>query len=354
MMHVLKHWYDRYLSDPEAVFLLVFIMGISLSIWLFGDILAPVLASVVIAYVLDWMVVRLQRRGIPRSLGIGLVFLFFLGLIVVLSLWIIPLLARETASLFEQLPAMYAEGQQALFLLPERYPEFISQEQVYELTALGKSQISALGQQVLSFSLDSIMTIMTMIVYMVVVPLVVFFFMKDRDAIIKWCGKFLPQKRKTLNIMWEEIDAQMGNYIRGKIAELVIVIVMTYITFALFGLEYAFLLSVLVGISIFIPYIGGIVVTIPIIAIAFFQWGFTAHFAWLIVAYIVTQLIDGNIVVPLLFSEAMDMHPVVIILSIIVFGGLWGFWGLFFAIPLAILVKTLIDDWPVASVPHKK
>jgi putative permease len=121
---------------------------------------------------------------------------------------------------------------------------------------------------------------------------------------------------------------------------------MTYITFFLFGLDYAFLLSVIVGISIFIPYIGGIVVTVPVVAIAFFQWGLSAHFLWLIVAYFVTQLIDSNIIVPLLFSEAMDMHPVVIILAIIVFGGLWGFWGLFFAIPLAILVKALMESWP--------
>ena len=163
---------------------------------------------------------------------------------------------------------------------------------------------------------------------------------------MNWCAGFLPERHQLLSSVWFQVDSQMGNYIRGKLAELVIVVVITYIPFALFGLEYAFLLAFLAGLSIFIPYVGGIAVTIPIVAVAFFQWGWSPEFFWLIVAYAVTQIIDGNIIVPLLFSEAMDMHPVVIILAILVFGGLWGLWGMFFAIPLAILVKALIDGWP--------
>jgi putative permease len=321
-------------------------VSIGLVIWLFGDILTPVLASIVIAYVLDWVAGYLEKWGLPHSLAIALVFLLFIGVFVITALLIIPLLARQMTSLFNELPDMVVKGQQSLYLLPERYPEFISQDQIDELMAIARSQLTQIGQKVLSFSLESIMTLMTVVVYMFVVPFVVYFFLKDRDAILGWCGNFLPTQHNLLSRVWFEVDTQMGNYIRGKLAEFVIVTIMTYIPFAFFRLEYALLLAVLVGLAIFIPYVGAVIATIPVVAVAFFQFGWGMEFVWLMVAYTVVQILDGNVLVPILFSEAIDMHPVVIILSILVFGGLWGLWGMFFAIPLAILIKALIEGWP--------
>ena len=80
--------------------------------------------------------------------------------------------------------------------------------------------------------------------------------------------------------------------------------------------------------------------------IALSQWGFTAQFSYLIFFYILIQALDGNLLVPYLFSEKLNLHPLVIIVAVIIFGGLWGFWGVFFAIPLATLVKAIINAWP--------
>ncbi|WP_455198956.1 AI-2E family transporter, partial [Kaarinaea lacus] len=120
----------------------------------------------------------------------------------------------------------------------------------------------------------------------------------------------------------------------------------TYIAFVMMGLNYAALLGALVGLSVIIPYIGAVVVTIPVALIAFFQWGWGSEFAYLMVAYGIIQALDGNVVVPLLFSEAVNLHPVAIIVAVLLFGGLWGFWGVFFAIPLATLVKAVLNAWP--------
>ena len=129
------------------------------------------------------------------------------------------------------------------------------------------------------------------------------------------------------------MDLQIGNYIRGKILEIIIVGVVTYIVFAWMGLNYAPLLAALVGLSVLVPYIGAAVVTLPVAVIAYFQWGLSAEFGYLILAYGIIQALDGNVLVPILFSEAVNLHPVAIIVSVLVFGGLWGFWGVFFAIP---------------------
>ena len=138
------------------------------------------------------------------------------------------------------------------------------------------------------------------------------------------------------------MDRQIGNYIRGKMLEILVVWIASYITFALFGINYAMLLSALVGLSVVIPYIGAVLVTIPVIFVAYFQWGWGADFGWLVVAYFVIQAIDGSVIVPVLFSEVVDLHPIAIIVAVLVFGGLWGFWGVFFAIPLATLVQAIV------------
>ena len=155
----------------------------------------------------------------------------------------------------------------------------------------------------------------------------IFFFLKDKELIIDWLGRFLPKERRLINEIWIEMDAQIGNYVRGKFNEIIIVGSASYITFVLFGLNYAPLLGLIVGLSVLIPYIGAAVVTLPIAFVAYFQWGLTPDFVWLLVAYGVIQFLDGNVLVPILFSEAVNLHPVAIIVAILVFGGLVGFPG---------------------------
>ena len=106
----------------------------------------------------------------------------------------------------------------------------------------------------------------------------------------------------------------------------------------------------MVGLSVVIPYIGAAIVTLPVAMIAFFQWGWTNEFFYLMLAYGIIQALDGNVLVPLLFSEAVNLHPIAIIVAVLVFGGLWGFWGVFFAIPLATLIKAVMNAWPRARV----
>ena len=123
----------------------------------------------------------------------------------------------------------------------------------------------------------------------------------------------------------------------------------TYVAFAWLGLNYAVLMATLVGLSVVIPYIGAALVTIPVAAIGLFQFGWEGEFFWLMASYGIIQALDGNVLVPLLFSEVVNLHPVVIIISVLLFGGLWGLWGVFFAIPLATLLKAVFSAWPTSG-----
>lgn len=353
MFNVIQAWFNRYFSDPEAV-LLFFILNIGFGLVIsLNEILAPVLAAIVIAYLLEWVVARIQQLNLPRFPAVLITFIGFLGLLFTTLLILLPLLWQQVANLFDDLPKILLRSQQLLFDLVAKFPQFLSQEQVHAFTSELLTEARDWAKVVLSISWSSITGLMTGIVYLVLVPLLVFFFLKDRDVILDWAARFLPRKRSLLRQVSAEVNDQIGNYIRGKVVEILVVTIATYAVFGLFNMPYAFLLAFLVGISSLIPYVGAIVVTIPILIVAYFQWGWNAEFGYFTAAYLIVQGLDANILVPLLFSEAVNLHPVAIVVATLFFGGIWGFWGVFFAIPLATLVKAVLNAWPKSHHSQK-
>jgi len=345
MIDLVKSWYNRYFSDPQAIILTAVLVIGSTIILTMGDMLLPVLASIVIAYLLEGVVRLMQHHGSQRITAVILVFMIFIAFLVFLFFGVAPLVSSQLTELFKELPRYLTQGQQLLLQLPEVYP-FISELQVKELIDLINREITGLGSQIVSLSFSSIPGLITLAVYIFLVPVLVFLFMKDKERIWEWFGNILPRDRKLVSQVSDEMDLQLGKYIRGKFLEILVVGVVTYIGFSILGLKYSLLLAVLVGLSVLVPYIGAAAVTIPVVIIAFFQWGWTNEFFWLVGFFGVSQALDGTVLVPWLFSGLVNLHPIAIIVSVLVFGGLWGFWGVFFAIPLATLVSAVIHAWP--------
>lgn len=346
MLDVLKRWYQIRFSDPDAVTLFLLLVFCFAVLWLFGDLLAPLLVALVMAYLLEWPVSRLQRSGLSRTVATSLVLLLFITVTTLMLLGLIPTLVSQGVNLAKEAPAMLAHAQDYVRTLPEKYPEIIDVSLVETIIDNIRQRILTGGEQLVSASLSSLINVVAILIYAILVPLMVFFMLKDKQVLMGGLRRFLPRNRTLVNRVWVEMNDQIINYIRGKVIEIVIVGIATYVPFALMGLRYSALLAVAVGFSVLIPYIGAAAVTVPVAMVALFQWGLTPDFAWLMVAYFVIQALDGNLLVPLLFSEAVNLHPVAIIIAVLVFGGLWGFWGVFFAIPLATLVKAVLNAWP--------
>jgi putative permease len=345
-MRLITDWFKRTLSDPQIV-LLILLLAVGLVVVVaLGDILMPVLASLVIAYLLEGLVAMAHRNRVPRILSVAIVFISFLVFVTLVIFGLIPLLSRQVTDLVGQLPAMIAQGQTALLALPERYPDIVSLEQAQAVITAIREELANFGQAVLSFSLQSVTGVITILIYLILMPLLVFFFLKDKEVLISWVTQFLPSDRLLALSVWHDVDRQIANYVRGKFWEILIVWAAAFVTFTYFGLQYAMLLGVLVGLSVIVPYVGATVVTIPVLMVAWFQWGWGSEFIWLAVSYLVIQALDGNVLVPLLFSEVVNLHPVAIIVAILFFGGIWGLWGVFFAIPLATLVNAVLSAWP--------
>lgn len=345
-MRLIGDWFHRQFSDPQVVGLAVVLLAGFATVMVMGRMLAPVIASVVIAYLLDGVVAWLERWHWPRLLAVILVTLVFMAVLLFSLFGVMPLLLQQLTQLFQQVPSMIARGQELLLSLPEQYPHIVEERQIHELIGVIRMELAVLGQRVLTLSLASVVSLITLGVYLILVPLLVFFFLKDKRRLLDWLSGYLPRKRELAVRVWRDVHRQIGNYVRGKFIEILIVWSVAYVTFLLLGLQFAMLLSLLVGLSVLVPFIGAITVTFPIALIGYFQWGLGSELYWVMGAYALIQALDANVLVPVLFSEVVNLHPVAIIVAILVFGGLWGFWGVFFAIPLANLVQAVLAAWP--------
>ncbi len=380
MLERFSQWYQRHFSDPQVVILALFLVLGLVAVMMFGRMLTPVVASLIIAYLLEGGVQRLERFGLPRLVSVISVFTAFMAALFFLLFGVLPMLTRQLAVIVQQLPSYIAEAQDWLATLPERYPQIVApaeptngetaaivqdsegqplaaEEADRQLALISEEQLSRmldnLGTELVNYgatlvSLSGVMGVVALLIFLVLMPVLVFFFLKDKDVLTGWVRSYLPRDRALVASVWQEVDAQIGNYVRGKVLEILIVWVVTYAIFSLLNLPFAMLLSMLVGFSVIIPYIGAAVVTIPVALVALVTFGVTASFWYVMIAYAIIQALDGNVLVPILFSEVVNLHPVAIIIAVLVFGGIWGFWGVFFAIPLATLVNAVLRAWPRA------
>ena len=247
--------------------------------------------------------------------------------------------AESEPPLSSQAPSSSGQGQSEGSLNVERLTESI------------EAELTELGRTALTLSITSLKSVVVWILYLVLVPVMVFFILKDKERLMAWFAQFLPQERGLTSKVWHEVNLQTSNYVRGKFWEVMIVWGVTFLTFSLFGLRATLLISLFVGLSVLVPYVGATLMYLPIAIIGFYQFGASSTFVWLIIAYSIIQILDGNLLAPILMSEATSLHPIAVIVAILIFGGLWGFWGVFFAIPLATLINSIIKAWPMEPAP---
>ncbi len=346
---IIGRWINRYFSQPDAVYLVLMLVAVGVVILTLGEALAPVLTGLVIAFLLQDLVRRLEAVRVPRLAAITVAMMVFLGAVMAMVLLVAPLVSSQVSSLVSLLPNLVVRLREGMLRLAEQFPEFVTQSQITAVVEQATRELGNLSGTLLENAFSQVFSLFGLLVYLILVPISVFFLLKDKDELMAFWRSILPQPRPLLSAVGTEMNVQLGNYVRGKAIEIVIVGLASFTVFLLFDLNYAALLGVLVGISVLIPFIGAAVVTFPVFAVAVLQFGWSWELGWIMAAYGLIQFLDGNVLVPLLFSEAVDLHPITIIISVLAFGGMAGLWGVFFAIPLATLIKAIYVAWPRQS-----
>lgn len=352
MLEMLMQWYRRRFSDPEAIALLVILVAG------FGIIFSLVACLLRCWWLLCWPICWNGNRApaiywLLRRWATSIVLVVFVGILLLMAFVVLPIARQQGIYLIRDMPGMLNKLSDFAATLPRRYPALMDAGIIDAMVENMRSRMLTMGDSVVKISLASLVGLLTIAVYLVLVPLMVFFLLKDKEQMLNAVRRVLPRNRGLAGQVWKEMNQQITNYIRGKVLEMIVVGIATWLGFLLFGLNYSLLLAVLVGFSVLIPYIGAFVVTIPVVGVALFQFGAGTEFWSCFAVYLIIQALDGNLLVPVLFSEAVNLHPLVIILSVVIFGGLWGFWGVFFAIPLATLIKAVIHARPDGQIAQE-
>ena len=349
MIKVFHGLYNRYFSEEEAIIFTLLLVAFFTIMVTLGSIIAPLLWSLVLTYLLQGLVSTLEKLHMPHRMAVYLVYFLFVGLTVLTMLVFLPFTWNRITAFINDLPSTIEKLRALVLLLPENYPDLFTTEQVHVWLSSMQQELGRLGESLVSHSFSSLTRLVALTVYAVLVPIMVFFMLKDSEKLLNWFETWLPAKRPIMAQIWHEMNDQLGNYIRGKALQMLIMGTASFIVFAVYGMNYAFLLAVLIAVSVIVPFLGAVVVTIPVFLVGFFQWGFGSEMYQVLIAYFVLHMLDGNILVPLIFAETVNLHPIAILSAVLVFGGIWGFWGVFFAIPLATFIKAIIRAWPVAE-----
>ena len=344
---------NKVFSNEESIIFSLLIFAFLLILYLFGGLLTPFIVSLIFAYLLIGLTRNFIEYGLSELVSLIISYVIFLLTSLGFLVWLIPLIFQQSQAFFLEVPIWLNNFRNYVENLVQSNQELISSDQISSFFSELIGRLSSLSQGVLDASISGIQDTVVFSIYLIMIPVLVFFFLFDKERIIKGFLMFLPKKREMLSDVWLEMDEQLSNYVWGKGVEILIVGFAAAIIFGIMGLNYTALLSIIVGLSVLIPYIGAFLATIPVVVVALLQFGIGFDFYMIVALYLLLQALDGNLLVPILFSDAVKLHPVVIMLAVFIFGGIFGFWGAFFSIPLATFIKAVWNSWP-SSLPKNE
>ncbi|GGJ83842.1 UPF0118 membrane protein YrrI [Lentibacillus kapialis] len=311
-------------------------------------LLLPFLISVLIAYLLYPVIQKMHKHGLPKSMAILLIYLLFFGGAGYLGYRIYPLVIEQISDLQEQLPQLIEMYREFIYRLYE-YTSFLP-ETVHDRMDGLISEAETYIENLLTDLVRSFTKIFDMIIVITVIPVLVFYFLKDFDSIKKYVKNWIPGKYHTrTRLLCQSIDEGLGSYIRGQLIVCLFVAGASFTLFKLLDIPYTLLLSITMGLTNIIPYFGPIIGAIPAIAI-------TAPVSGKLVLIVLAgifaiQVIDGNLLSPYIVGRSINIHPIAIIFVLLLGGQLNGVIGMILAVPVLAVVNVIMSN--VISVRTK-
>ena len=305
-------------SNEESIIFSFLIFAFLLVLYFFGSLLTPFIVSIIFAYLLIGLTKNLIKYGMREFTSLVISYVIFLVGGLSFLVWLIPLIFQQTQAFFIEVPLWLNNFRSYIENLMQSNQDLISSEQISAFFTELVTRLSSISQGVLDASISGIQDTVIFSIYLIMIPVLVFFFLFDKDRIINGFLMFLAKKREMLSDVWLEMDEQLSNYVWGKGVEILIVGFSAAIIFGIMGLNYTALLSIIVGFSVLIPYVGAFLATIPVVVVALLQFGIGFDFYMIVGLYLLLQALDGNVLVPVLFSDAVKLHPVVIMLAVFI------------------------------------
>lgn len=325
-----------------AVLLIWFIWANRDELW---NILAPFVMACIISYLIAPPVKKLEEKGIPRRIGILIVYLAVISLVAAAVIFLLPLLFQNMKELAELLPDIAARYTQYFddmvsVIKYSKWSEDIKMAILNEIrtTLLIVQDMSA---QLLRKAMEGVAGTMRLLLRTTVAMVVAFYFVKDAEKLKKSFFAMVPRTwRGSLEETGAEISKVFSRFIKGQVIVTLIVGCLEIIGLYIVGLDYAPILGIIGGVANIIPYFGPYIGAVPAVALAFIKSPIKA--LWTVLVFLIVQQIDNSVITPRIIRERMGLHPVATILVILAGGTFFGVFGLLFAVPVTAIIRIIL------------
>ena len=312
-----------------------------LALWQLGNVILPFIVGGAIAYFMDPVADRLEKAGLSRAAATGTISIIALLVAILIMLSIVPTLVKQLTSLVNDAPEIFRRLQ--AFLL-QRFPELQDETSTMRQTLENIGMvIQSKGGELVNTVIGSAISVISAVVFIVVVPVVAFYLLLDWDHMVKRVDDALPRDHApVIRRLASEIDGVLAAFVRGQISVCIVLGVFYSVALMLAGLDYALVVGAIAGGVTFIPYVGALVGGALAIGLALFQfWGDPVSIAIVAGIFAIGQFLEGNVITPRLVGNSVGLHPVWLLFALSAFGTLFGFVGMLVAVPVAAAIGVL-------------
>ena len=346
-------------TEIHRLWLLAWLLLTAWLLYLLSPILTPFVVSALLAYLGDPLVDRLEERGLKRTPAVVVVFSVIFVLLTLMVVLLVPQVEAQISQLLQKLPGYVEWVKESLVprieaLLPEESLNFdlASLQQV-----LGEHWRAAGGlvTQVWQSVSGSGMALLVWMANLVLIPVLTFYLLRDWDHLVAGIYTLLPRRSApTVARLARESDEVLGAFLRGQVLVMFALGVIYTTGLWLIGLDLALLIGMFAGIVSFVPYLGLIVGILIAGVAAVLQFKGFGELPWVILVFVVGQMLEGMVLTPRLVGERIGLHPVAVIFAVMAGGQLYGFFGILLALPVAavsmVLIRYLVQTYRASNL----
>ncbi len=319
-------------------------------VWLLGPILTPFVLALLLGWLGDPLVDKLEQRGRSRPVAVTLVFLLMTLLLVLVLLILVPMIERQIVTLVEALPA-YREWflGTALPWVEQRFgfeiSPWLDPQRVIELVREHWQQAGGLATTFFGTLSRSGFALIALAVNIVLVPILTFYFLRDWDKLVDQVAALIPRDHiATVTRLARESSESLGGFLRGQILVMFAQGAIYAIGMSLVGLRLGLLIGIIAGLISFVPYLGATIgIILALVAAVVQEGGFNWTLLLLVSAvFTIGQLAESYVLTPRLVGDKIGLHPVAVIFAVMAGGQLFGFLGMLLALPVAAIGNVLL------------
>ncbi len=306
------------------------------------ELMLPIVISIFLSYLLEPAVDAMENHGMNRTIAVSVLFVAIIGAIALLVILLSDTVSSEMQHMLSGTNAIDPQKliDQFRTQLETSFPS-LAKTNIFARLA---EQASTYAKSFLSTSMESATHLVGALGHMIIIPFIIFFFLKESRELKKLIVESLPNRwfEMALSLI-HKISLQLGRFIRGQLMDSAIVGTMITIALLILDVRYAIFIGILAGLANMIPYLGPVVGGIPAILVSVMDTGDFSSVPSIIMAFAVIKIIDDVIVQPLVVSKSVELHPVVVILAIVAGGNLGGIFGMIIAVPLTSIIKVTVS-----------